>query len=174
MTGDLPRFIDKLPFNSLYVGLIHRALPDARIVNLVRHPMATCYAIYKQLFRDPYPFSYDLEDLAKYYLAHEELMNHWKTVMPDAIHTVRYENLVTNTEVEVEKLLAFCDLDWEDSCLKFYENDQAATTASAVQVRKPVYRSSLNRWVEYRDFLKPAERILKAAGVVTTKNEDVA
>jgi len=168
MTQDKPRFIDKLPFNYLYVGLIHRALPNARIVNLVRHPMATCYSIYKQLFRDPYPFSYDLEDLARYYLAYRDLMTHWHRALPGVIHSVSYEDVVENTESESRRLLAFCDLDWEDRCLRFYENKQAATTASAAQVRKPVYRSSLDRWKKYREFLQPVEKILNDAGVNTT------
>jgi tetratricopeptide (TPR) repeat protein len=173
MTGDLPHFIDKLPFNSLYVGLIHRALPNARIINLERHPMATCFSVYKQLFRDPYPFSYDLEDLSKYYLAHQDLMRHWKTLMPGVIHTVRYEHLVEDTENETRELLKYCQLDWEDDCLRFYDNKVASTTASAAQVRQPVYRSSLDRWQAYREFLQPAENVLAAAGVDTRTSEDV-
>jgi len=171
MTGEKPRFIDKLPFNYLYVGLIHRALPNARIVNLVRHPMATCYSIYKQLFRDPYPFSYDLDDLARYYLAYRELMDHWQRVLPGVIHSVSYEDVVADTESESRRLLEFCGLDWEDQCLRFYENKQASTTASAAQVRKPVYRSSLDRWTTYRDHLKPVEQILIEAGVDTSARE---
>lgn len=171
MTADLPRFIDKLPFNYLYLGLIHRALPNARIVELVRHPMATCYAVYKQLFRDPYPFSYDLHDLARYYLAYRDLMAHWHAVMPGVIHSVSYENVVNNTEDEARQLLEYCDLEWQDRCLRFYENEQAATTASAAQVRKPVYRTSLNRWQEYREHFAPLEEMLITAGVDTDAGE---
>lgn len=171
MTADLPRFIDKLPFNYLYLGLIHRALPNARIIELVRHPMATCYAVFKQLFRDPYPFSYDLHDLARYYLAYRDLMAHWHAVMPGVIHSVNYEDVVNDTESEARQLLEHCNLEWQDRCLRFYENEQAATTASAAQVRKPVYRTSLNRWEQYREHFEPLEAILIAAGVDTDVGE---
>lgn len=167
MTGHTPRFIDKLPFNYLYAGLIHKALPNARIVNLVRHPMASCFSIYKQLFRDPYPFSYDLDDLATYYLAYRNLMAHWHDVMPGVVHSVAYEDLVTNTEGEARRLLAHCGLEWEDDCLHFYESRQASTTASASQVRQPVYNRSLERWKLYENFLAPLEERLNDAGVVT-------
>jgi tetratricopeptide (TPR) repeat protein len=98
-TGHTERFIDKLPLNYLYVGLIHLALPSAKIVNLKRHPLDTCYAIYKQLFVDAYPFSYDLEELGQYYVAYQQLMDHWNLVLPGIVHTVEYENLVTDFEI---------------------------------------------------------------------------
>ena len=164
-TGLTPHFIDKLPFNYLYAGLIHKALPNARIINLVRHPMASCFSMYKQLFRDPYPFSYDLEDVGRYFLAYSDLMAHWHHVMPGVIHTVHYECMVDDTEGETRRLLEFCGLAWEDACMRFYENKQASTTASAAQVRKPVYRSSLDRWKKYRDYLGPLESVLLTAGV---------
>ena len=163
LTGSKAHFIDKLPFNYLYAGLIHKALPNARIINLVRHPMASCFAMYKQLFRDPYPFSYDLEDVGRYFLAYNDLMAHWHRVMPGVIHTVHYERLVDDTVGETQRFLEFCGLAWEDACMRFYENKQASTTASAAQVRKPVYRSSLDRWKKYREFLGPLEEVLSTA-----------
>ncbi len=167
-TGQTPHFIDKLPFNYLYVGMIHRALPNAKIVNLQRHPMATCYAIYKQLFRDPYPFSYDLDDLGRYFIAYSGLMDHWNHVLPGVVHTVAYENLVDDTETQARALLEYCGLDWQEQCLTFYENRQAATTASAVQVRKPIYRSSLERWRDYAEGLASLDARLSDAGIDTS------
>jgi tetratricopeptide (TPR) repeat protein len=162
-----PHFIDKLPFNYLYAGLIHLAMPEARIINVQRHPMANCYAIYKQLFKDAYPFSYDLTELAQYYVAYHQLMAHWNTVLPGVIHTVVYEDVVANTEVEARKLVQFCGLGWEPQCLQFYDNKQASTTASAAQVRQPVYTRSVDQWRDYRQYLQPLESILREAGINT-------
>ena len=131
LRDDSPRFIDKLPFNFLYAGLIHLALPRARIVNLQRHPLDTCYAVYKQLFRDAYPFSYDLTELAQYYVAYDRLMRHWNDVMPGVILTLRYEDVVADIEGSTRSLLQYCGLPWDDACLRFHENRRASTTASA-------------------------------------------
>ncbi|MDX1499910.1 MAG: sulfotransferase, partial [Woeseiaceae bacterium] len=164
-TGHTPRFVDKMPLNYLYLGLIRLALPKARIVHLRRHPLDTCYAIYKQLFVDAYPFSYDLEELGRYYAAYHRLMAHWERVLPDAFLTVDYEALVDDFEHEVRRLLEFCGLDWQAACLRFYENPEASTTASTVQVRQPVYRSSVGKWRHYRDQLAPLIAVLEAEGV---------
>ena len=165
LTGRTPRFIDKLPLNFLYVGLIRLALPHASIVSVRRHPLDTCYAVYKQLFVDAYPFSYDLTELARYYAAYERLMRHWDTVLADALYTVRYENLVDDFEPEVRRLLAHCGLDYEDACLRFHENRAASTTASTVQVRQPVYRSSVGKWRHYREQLAPLIAALEDEGI---------
>jgi tetratricopeptide (TPR) repeat protein len=162
-----PYFIDKLPFNFLYAGLIHLALPRARIVSLQRHPMDTCYAVYKQLFRDAYPFSYDLDELGRYYIAYHNLMQHWNTVMPGVICTMQYESLVTDTERESRRMLEYCGLPWEDQCLRFHENRQASTTASALQVRQPVYASSVGKWRHFERQLEPLRRQLEDAGIDT-------
>ncbi len=165
LTGNTPRFIDKLPLNFLYVGLIHLALPNARIINLRRHPMATGYAVYKYLFTNAYPFSYDLADIGNYYVAYHKLMQHWINILPDIIHTISYEDLVKNTELSVRTLLEFCDLPWEDGCLNFFENKQASTTASASQVRENIYTSSVAQWRNYQKQLAPLENILLKAGL---------
>ncbi len=162
-----PYFIDKLPFNFLYAGLIHLALPRAKIINLQRHPMDTCYAVYKQLFKDAYPFSYDLDELGQYYIAYHRLMQHWNAVMPGVIHTIRYETLVSDVESEARRLLDFCSLPWEYQCLRFHENQQASTTASALQVRQPVYASSVGKWRHYERQLAPLQRRLEDAGIDT-------
>lgn len=164
-TGHTARFIDKLPLNYLYVGLIHLALPKAKIINLKRHPLDTCYAIYKQLFVDAYPFSYDLAELGQYYVAYHQLMDHWNTVLPDVVHTVEYENLVGDIENESRQLLDFCDLDWQPQCLKFYENKEASTTASTVQIRQPVYQTSVGKWRNIEEQMQPVVEILHAAGI---------
>jgi tetratricopeptide (TPR) repeat protein len=162
-----PRFIDKLPFNYLYAGLIHLALPNAKIVNLQRHPMDTCYSVYKQLFRDAYPFSYDLDELGQYYIAYHQLMQHWNAVMPGVIHTMQYESLVADIEGESRRLLAYCGLPWEDQCLRFHENREASTTASALQVRQPVYATSVGKWRHYARQLEPLRQRLEDAGIDT-------
>jgi tetratricopeptide (TPR) repeat protein len=164
-TGHTARFIDKLPLNYLYVGLIHLALPNAKVINLKRNPLDTCYAIYKQLFVDAYPFSYDLEELGRYYVAYHQLMEHWHAVLPGVIHTVGYEDLVSDIESESRRLLEFCGLDWQPQCLKFHESKDASTTASTVQVRQPVYQSSVGKWRDYEKQMQPIVKILQQAGV---------
>jgi tetratricopeptide (TPR) repeat protein len=164
-TGHTARFIDKLPLNYLYVGLIHLALPNAKIINLKRHPLDTCYAIYKQLFLDAYPFSYDLEEQGRYFAAYYKLMEHWHAVMPGVVYTIEYEKLVANLESEARLLIDFCELDWQAQCLKFHENKEASTTASTTQVRQPVYQSSVGKWRQYRQQLAPLIKVLEEAGI---------
>jgi tetratricopeptide (TPR) repeat protein len=165
-TGHTARFIDKLPLNYLYAGLIHLALPNATIVHVQRDPMDTIYAVYKTLFVDAYPFSYDLEELARYFVAYHELMAHWHTALPNVIQTIRYEDLVANVDAEVRRLVDACGLDWQPDCLEFYRNKEASTTASSVQIRRPVYRSSVGKWRDYEARLQPAVTILRDAGII--------
>jgi tetratricopeptide (TPR) repeat protein len=164
-TGSTPRFVDKLPLNFLYTGLIHLALPQAKIVNLKRHPLDTCYAVFKQLFVDAYPYSYDLEELGRYYAAYERLMRHWNKVLPGVVCTVEYEAMVGDFEAEVRRLLEYCGLDFEAACLRFHENTAASTTASSAQVRRPVYSSSVGRWRQYRERLAPLITTLEDEGL---------
>jgi hypothetical protein len=159
------RFIDKMPLNYLYCGLIQRALPNARILHVSRGPMAACYAIFKTLFKDGYPFSYDLEELGRYYVGYRRLMDHWMATAADAIHEVSYERLVGDLRGETGRLLDFCDLAWEDSCLDFHRNPSPTTTASAAQVRQPLYDSSLHQWRHYERQLEGLRRQLIAAGI---------
>jgi len=159
------RFTDKMPLNYLYCGLIRRALPDAKIVHLTRHPMAAGYAMYKTLFKDGYPFSYDLHDISRYYVAYRRLMAHWQATMPGAIHTVSYEDLIADQLGETRKLLAFCDLEWQDACLDFHRNASATTTASASQIRRPIYGSSVAQWRHYATQLAALRADLDAAGI---------
>jgi tetratricopeptide (TPR) repeat protein len=165
LTGHTARFIDKLPLNFLYLGLIHAALPNATIIHVQRDPMDTVYAVYKTLFVDAYPFSYKLEELARYFVAYHELMEHWNRVLPNVIQTVRYEQLVSDVEAESRQLVEDCGLEWQPGCLDFYKKDEASTTASSVQVRRPVYQSSVGKWRDYEAQLQPAVEILREAGI---------
>jgi len=162
-----PFFIDKLPFNYLYAGLIHLALPRAKIINLQRHPMDTCYAVYKQLFKDAYPFSYDLDELGQYFIAYCGLMQHWNAVMPGVIYTLRYEAVVADVEGETRRLLAYCGLPWEEQCRHFHQNSRASTTASAMQVRQPIYDTSVGKWRRYAAQLESLRLRLESAGIAT-------
>ncbi|MBV8803773.1 MAG: sulfotransferase [Sinobacteraceae bacterium] len=159
------RFTDKMPLNYLYCGLIRRALPNARIVHVTRYPMACCYAMFKTLFKDGYPFSYDLDDIARYYIGYRRLMDHWQRSMPGVIYEISYERLVADPQEESRRLLAACGLEWEDGCLEFYRNPTATTTASASQVRRPIYHSSLAQWRQYEQQLAGLRAQLLAAGI---------
>jgi hypothetical protein len=165
--GSGQRFTDKMPLNYLYCGLIHRALPNARLVHVSRSPMAACYAMFKMLFEDGYPFSYDFAELAQYYIAYRRLMDHWHATLPGVIHELSYESLVADQLGESRKLLQFCGLDWQDACALFHRNPAATTTASAAQVRRPIYDSSVSQWRHYERQLAPLRALLDAGGVET-------
>lgn len=164
-TGHVPRFVDKMPNNFLYCGLIHLALPKARIIHIMRNPMDTCYAMYKRLFKSAYPMSYDLEQLGRYYLAYRRLMDHWGNVMPESILEIRYEQLVDDQEVQTRRVLDYCGLNWQDSCLHFEKNEAPTTTASATQVREPIYRTAQGMWRNYEEQLRPLRELLEEGGV---------
>jgi tetratricopeptide (TPR) repeat protein len=162
-TGAGGRFIDKMPLNYLYCGLIRRALPNAKMVYVARHPMAVGYAMYKTLFKDGYPFSYDLNEIGRYYVAHRRLMEHWRTSMPGAVYELNYEDLVADQRRATRKLLEYCGLDWQEGCMAFHQNPAATTTASAAQVRRPVYSSSVSLWRHYeRELAELKDRIASA------------
>lgn len=160
-----PHFVDKMPLNFLYVGLIHKALPLAKIIHVTRNPMDTCFAIFKTQFASAYPFSYDLEELARYFLGYRALMEHWKSVLPGIVHEVNYERLVSDHDSEVQQLLKYCGLGVEPQCLRFHENSAASTTASASQVRMPLYSSSIGRWRQFQQELEPLRKILIEGGM---------
>ena len=165
VTGSTPHFTDKLPLNYLYCGLIDAALPAARIVHVTRHPMATCFGIYKVLFNQGYPFSYDLSEIADYYIAYRRLMAHWQSTLPGKIIEVRYEALVADPEAQCRALIAALGLPWEAACLEFHRNPAPANTASATQVRRPIYSSAVTLWRNYAAQLSPLRARLEAAGI---------
>jgi tetratricopeptide (TPR) repeat protein len=159
------RFTDKMPLNYLYCGLIQRALPNAKIVHVARRPMAACYAMYKTLFKDGYPFSYDLGEIGRYYVGYRRLMDHWQAAMPALIYPLSYEALVADQRGETRKLLEFCGLEWQDSCVEFHRNPSPTTTASAAQVRRRLYDSSVSQWRHYAAELAELSSLLRAAGM---------
>ncbi len=159
------RFTDKMPLNYLYLGMIRRALPNAKIIHVSRAPMAAGYAMYKMLFQDGYPFSYDLTEIGKYYVAYRRLMDHWHRVLPGAIYELSYEDLVADQLGETRQLLEFCRLEWQDECAQFHLNAAAATTASASQVRQPIHNASVSQWRHYEPQLTELRDILRAAGI---------
>jgi hypothetical protein len=164
-TGHTPHFIDKRPLNYLSIGIIHRALPKARIVHVRRTPMDTCYAIYKFLFNDAYPWSYDLDDVARYYVAYRRLMDHWRSALPGRIIDISYEDVVRDLDGEARQLIDRIGLEWEPTCLSFHENDAATLTGSAVQVRQQLYTSSIGRWRHHEIRLGKVAEALQAADI---------
>ena len=164
-TSQTAHFIDKLPLNSLYIGLIHLALPKAKIIHVTRHPLDTCYSIYKQLFTNGYPFSYDLKELAHYYIEHHKMMQHWLKVLPNVIHQVAYEDVVNDLTGEAKKLISYCKLDWQSKCNDFENNAAPSTTASASQVRQKIYQKSKGQWRNYQQELLPIKQLLEQAGI---------
>jgi tetratricopeptide (TPR) repeat protein len=164
VAGDGDAFIDKFPQNALYLGLIRKALPDAVVVLVRRHPMDACYSMFKQIFTDIYQFSYDLDELAAYFIAHHRLMEHWLDTLGDSVLSIRYEDIVADQDAQSRKLIEFCGLEWEDACLDFHRNPAPSTTASASQVRHRIYSSSVGRWRQFRSELMALEKRLEQAG----------
>jgi tetratricopeptide (TPR) repeat protein len=163
--GDKPMFIDKLPFNFLYLGFIAKAYPDARLVHLRRNPMDACFAMYKQVFTWAYKFSYSLEGLGQYYVAHERLARHWQRVLGDRLVEVDYEALVADQEGQTRKLLDRLGLEFEQGCLDFDKNKAASATASSVQVREKIHTRSVARWRNFEEQLQPLKEMLESAGI---------
>ena len=150
------RIIDKLPGNFLRIGLIRLILPNARIIHTVRDPMDTCLSCYSKLFTYGQHFSYDLAELGRYYAAYRKLMTHWRSVLPaDAMLDVVYEDVVNDLGGQARRLIDYCGLEWDDRCVSFHRNRRIVRTASAVQVRQPLFRSSLQRWRKYEAWLGP-------------------
>jgi tetratricopeptide (TPR) repeat protein len=168
--SEAPRFIDKMPNNCLYVGLIHLILPQAKIIDARRHPLGCGLSCFKQHFARGQGFTYGLEDLGHYYRDYIELMAHFDAVLPGRVHRVFYESMVEDTEAQVRALLAHCGLPFEEACLKFYENERAVRTASSEQVRKPIFREGMDQWRNYERWLGP---LATALGPVLEAYPDV-
>ncbi len=154
--GGKTRIIDKLPGNFMHIGLIRLILPHAKIIHTVRDPVDTCVSCYSKLFADGVRYSYDLAELGRCYRAYHELMTHWRVVLaPGAMLDVVYEDVVDDIEGQARRLVDYCGLPWDDRCLEFHKNKRPVKTASAAQVRKPLFRSSLQRWRKYEADLGP-------------------
>lgn len=160
---DASFFIDKMPNNFLHVGLIRTILPNAKIIDARRHPLACCFSNFKQHFARGQAFSYDLAEMGGYYRGYTETMAHFDKVQPGAVHRVFYEAVVADLEAEVRRLLDYLDLPFEDGCLSFYESERAVRTASSEQVREPIFRQGLDQWRHFDPWLDPLKQALGPA-----------
>ena len=151
--GEAPFFIDKMPNNFLHVGFISLVLPNAKIIDARRHPMATCFSGYTQLFASGQRFTYGLSNIGRYYRDYVEVMDHWDEVLPGKVLRVQYEDVVSDTEAQVRRMLDYCELPFEENCLQFHQTERAVRTASSEQVRQPIYSAGLEHWRNYEPHL---------------------
>jgi tetratricopeptide (TPR) repeat protein len=156
-----PYFIDKMPNNFAHVGLIHLILPNAKILDARRHPIACCFSVFKQLFAQGQAFSYSLDEIGRYYRDYVGLMSHWDSVLPGRILRVDYEAVVEDTEEQIRRMLDYCGLEFERGCLEFYRTERTIRTASSEQVRQPIYRSAVDQWRFYEAHLGPLKQSLE-------------
>jgi hypothetical protein len=155
-----PRFIDKMPNNFRHIGLIHLMLPNAKIIDARREPMACCFGNLKQLFAQGQEFTYSVEDIARYYRTYLELMRHWETTLPGRVLRVQHEDVVDDLEGTVRRLLDYCGLEFEPACIEFHKTERSVRTASSEQVRQPIYREGLDQWRHYEPWLQPLREAL--------------
>jgi tetratricopeptide (TPR) repeat protein len=172
LAGDEARdfIIEKLPMNYLYVGAILRALPAAKVLWVRRSPLDSCFAMYRTLFAEAYPFSYDFNDLARYFAAYEDLMRHWRTLAPQRLYEVVYEHLVADPATEAPAIARYCGVGWTPAALAIQNNTAVSLTASASQVRRPIYGTSSGRWRQYRAHLGALIGALRDRGVALPDN----
>jgi hypothetical protein len=163
--GQPGSIIEKLPMNYLYLGAIHRALPGAKLVLVNREPLDSCFAMYRTLFGEAYPFSYDFDDLAKYYAAYERLVNHWRTCLGDALCEITYDDLVSDPALVGASVAKHCGLQWREQAVEIQNRSVVSQTASAAQIRRPIYSSSKGRWRRYRKHLEPLVQALRRLNV---------
>lgn len=166
MRGNSPRFVDKMPPNFQYIPLILKALPNAKIIHLVRNPMDACFSSFKQLFADAYPHSYNQQEMARHHARYLQLMSVWRERFPGRFFDIAYEDIARDLEPNARALIDYLDLPWEDACLSFHRQDAAVTTASAVQVREPAHTRSIGRWQKYETQLAPMREELEKSGVI--------
>jgi predicted Zn-dependent protease len=167
---DRPHFVDKAPNNWTYLAFIHLILPNARIIDARRHPLGCGFSVFKQNFARGQSFSYDLEDIGRYYFDYVRALAHVDRILPGRVHRIFYERMVEETEVEVRALLAHLGLEFEPACLRFYETERSVRTASSEQVRRPIYREGIEQWRNYEPWLEPLARVL---GPIATGYPDV-
>ena len=154
--------VDKMPYNFKHVGVIASSLPEAKIILCEREPLDNCFSIYKQKFGIGNDFAYSLKETGEYYNLYRDLMKHWERVLPEKMFRVSYEKLIANQESVSKQMINFCKLDWEEECLNFHSTKREVNTASAVQVRKPIYKTSVNLWEKYKENLNPLIKELNA------------
>jgi hypothetical protein len=157
---DKPFFIDKMPNNFRHIGLIHLLLPNARIIDARREPMACCFSNFKQLFASGQEFTYGIEDIARYYRTYLALMDHWNAVLPGRILKIDHEDIVEDLDANVRRLLDFCGLEFESACLDFHKTERSVRTASSEQVRQPIFREGLDQWKNFEPWLGPLKTAL--------------
>jgi tetratricopeptide (TPR) repeat protein len=155
-----PFFIDKMPNNFRHLGLIHLMLPNARIIDARREPMACCFSNLKQLFANGQEFTYSIEDIARYYRTYLELMRHWDEVLPGRVLRVQHEDVVDDLEGSVRRILNFCGLEFEPECIEFHKTERSVRTASSEQVRQPIFREGLDQWTNFEPWLTPLKEAL--------------
>ncbi|WP_220462976.1 tetratricopeptide repeat-containing sulfotransferase family protein [Colwellia sp. MB02u-6] len=155
-----PLFIDKMPNNFLHIGLIRLILPNAKIIDARRSPMACCFSGFKQLFAEGQDFSYNLEDMGRYYQAYLKLMAHWDDVLPGYVLKVNHEDVVDDLETQVRRMLDFCGLEFEQSCVDFHKTKRNIKTPSSEQVRQPIYKSATEQWRHFEPYLTPLKKVL--------------
>ncbi len=160
--GQAPLFIDKMPNNFMHIGLIRLILPNAKVIDARRHPMACCFSCFKQLFGEGQEFSYGLEEVGRYYRTYVRLMDHWDEVLPGFVLRVMHEEVVDDLETQVRRILDFCDLPFESSCVQFHKTERNIRTPSSEQVRQPIFREGLDRWRGYEKHLGPLREALGA------------
>ncbi len=158
--GEAPLFIDKMPNNFLHIGLIRLILPNARVIDARRDPMACCFSCFKQLFGEGQEFTYGLREVGRYYRAYVRLMDHWDRVLPGFVLRVMHEDVVDDLETQVRRILDFCGLPFEEACLNFHETERNVRTPSSEQVRQPIYRSGLEQWRNFEPWLDPLKEAL--------------
>jgi tetratricopeptide (TPR) repeat protein len=156
-----PFFIDKMPNNFRHIGLIHLILPNAKIIDARREAMACCFSNFKQLFASGQEFTYRLDDIGRYYRIYVELMQHWDAVFPGKVLRVQHEDVVGDLERNVRRILDFCGLEFESSCIEFYRTERAVRTASSEQVRQPIFSAGLDQWRHFKSYLGPLEAALR-------------
>jgi hypothetical protein len=156
-------FVDKMPNNFRHIPLIHLILPNAKIIDARRHPMACCFSGFKQLFAEGQEFTYGQESIGRYYAAYVDVMSHWESALPGRILKVQHEDVVADLEVQVRRILEYCELPFESACVNFHETERAVRTPSSEQVRQPIYQSGMDQWTHYAEFLGPLEKALGPA-----------
>jgi hypothetical protein len=155
-----PYFIDKMPNNFRHLGLIHLMLPNAKIIDARREPMACCFSNLKQLFASGQEFTYSIEDIARYYRTYLDAMHHWGEVLPGRVLRVHHEDVVDDLESSVRRVLDFCGLPFEPSCLAFHKTERSVRTASSEQVRQPIFRDGVDQWSKFETHLAPLKQAL--------------